>query len=151
MTPRTRLSLYLLALLFFAQEFWQIWKHTNREVNWWIAINYKTSIQWYFKDLGTVIWKVIMAYAYYRVTFKIPALRSAAIVVLIFTLVEFVLFFVCYNRAKYALIYSTIGLVVLLVVNRKYIKEDVLLLLKPFTKLFRRLLFHRNIQPTKQV
>ena len=131
MSPRTRRSLYLLAFLFIAQEFWQIWRGSNREVNWWIALDYKTSIQWYFKDLGTVIWKVVMSYAFYRVTFKIQALRRAAIVVLIYSLVELVLFFWCYNRASYALIYSTIGLVMLLIWNWQFFVED-------FKSVFRR-------------
>lgn len=123
MTPRTALSLFLLLLIFPVQEFWQLWKNSNREVNWWITLNYPTSIQWYFKDLGTVLAKLLMAVVIYRITFKIQALRFAAIVVLIYFVVEFVFFFVNYNRAAYALIYSTIAPVSLLVIYWRNISK----------------------------
>jgi hypothetical protein len=86
MTPRTFLSVFLLALIFPAREIWQLWKTADREVNWFLIIDYPLSIQWYFKFLGAQISEFLMALVIYRITYKIQALRMAAVVVLIYSL-----------------------------------------------------------------
>lgn len=123
MTPKTAWSLFLLALIFPAQEFWQVWRSDNSEVNWWIALDYPLSIQWYFKDMGNCVSKFLMSLVIFRITYKIQAMRNAAIVVLIYSSIELLFFFICYNRAAYALIYATIGLVSLLVIHWGYFKR----------------------------
>lgn len=125
MTPRTAISIILLALIFPAQEFWQVWKNSDSEVNWWIALDYPLSIQWYFKSMGVCIRNVLYAIVIYRITFKIQALRTASIVVLIYALVELVFFFINFNRASYALIYATIGLVSMVVIYWRVISRSI--------------------------
>lgn len=123
MTPKTFWSIVLLSLIFPAQEFWQVWRNDNRDVNWWIALDYPLSIQWYFKDLGNQIAMVLYSFVIYRITYKIQTLRNAAIVVLIYSLTDLAMFFICYNRASAALIYSTVGFVSLIVASIKIIKQ----------------------------
>lgn len=130
MTPRTFISVFLLALIFPAHEMWQLWRGSNREVNWWLLMDYPLSIQWYFKFLGLAVAECLKSIVIYRITYKIQALRMAAIVLLIYSLVDLVMFFVCFNKASYTLIYTTIGMVSLLVIYwrviHRYIKETVI-------------------------
>lgn len=119
MTPRTFLSIVLLGLIFPVQEIWQLWRNSNEVVNWWLAINYPISIQWYFLFLGIHLAHVLLSIVFYRITFKIQALRNAAIVFLIYNLVDLTLFFVCFNQAPYALILSTVALVSLVIIHWK--------------------------------
>jgi len=116
MTPRTAISIILLSLIFPAQEFWQLWRYDNRVVNWWIALDYPLSVQWFLKFAGWHLAEVLKSIVIYRITYKIQALRMAAIVVLTYSLVGFTLFFVNFNRAPYAIVYSTIGVVSMVVV-----------------------------------
>jgi hypothetical protein len=139
MTPRTFLSIFLLALIFPAREIWQLWKTADREVNWFLIIDYPLSIQWYFKFLGAQISEFLMALVIYRITYKIQALRMAAVVVLIYSLVDLMMFFVCFNKAGYALIYTTIGMVSLLVIYWRVIAR---LIKEQFHKLILR---HKKI------
>jgi hypothetical protein len=111
MTPRTFWSIILLSLIFPAQEIWQVWRYDDRNVNWWVALDYPLSVQWYFKFLGSKVSELLKALVIYRITFKIQALRMAATVVLIYTLVDLMLYFYNFNRAPYALILSTVALV----------------------------------------
>lgn len=125
MTPRTIVSLILLSLIFPAQEFWQLWKNDDRVVNWWIALSYPLSIQWFFKMLGIHISELLKAVVIYRITNKIQALRMAAVVLLIFTVVDLIMFFVAFNKAPYALIYSTTAMVSMLVIGWRVVKRMI--------------------------
>jgi hypothetical protein len=125
MTPRTIFSLFLLALIFPAQEFWQLWKGSNREVNWWIALDYPLSVQWYMKFAGLHMKDILLAIVLYRITYKIQALKMAAIVVLIYTSVDLIMFFVNFNKSPYTLIYATIGLVVMIIFCWKNIRKNL--------------------------
>lgn len=116
MTPRTFLSIFLLSLIFPAQEIWQLWKNDNRNVNWWITLDYPLGVQWYVKFAGSKLSELLKAIVIYRITFKIQSLRMAAIVLLIYTLVDFIMFFICFNQASYTLIYTTVGAVSLVVI-----------------------------------
>jgi hypothetical protein len=131
MTPRTFLSIILLALVFPAQEIWQLWKHSNREVNWWLSLDYPLSIQWYFKFFGLHLAEILKSTVIYRITYKIQALRMAAIVVLIYSLVDFVFFFINFNRAEYALIYATVGSVSMVVIYWRNISKSLKNILHP--------------------
>lgn len=123
MTPRTALSIILLSLIFPAQEIWQLWRESSRNVNWWIALDYPLNIQWYIKMLGELISKCLMALVIYRITFKIEALRKAAIVLLTYTLIELLFFFINFNRTSYALVFSTVGLVVMITIYWRGVKK----------------------------
>lgn len=123
MTPRTAMSIFLLALIFPAHEMWQLWKNANYEVNWWLDLNYPLSIQWYMKFLGLHVAECLKSLVIYRITFKIQALRHAAIVVLIYSLVDLLMFFICFNKASYTLIYTMIGTVSLVVINWRMIRK----------------------------
>lgn len=133
MTPRTFLSIVLLALIFPVQEFWQLWKNDNRNVNWWIALDYPLSIQWYFKMAGLKLSELLKALVIYRITFKIQSLRNASIVLLTYTVVDLAMFFVNFNQSSYTLIYTTVGLVVMIVYNWK-----------STVKLFKDLIHHKG-------
>lgn len=124
-TIRTRMSMYFIGLIFIVPELWQIWRGSNREVNWWIALDYLISIQWWFKDLGVNVKCLIYAYVIYRITFKIQVLRTVAIIALIYEGVNVLFFFINYCRAPFALVYSMIGLVAMIVINRDVIWEDI--------------------------
>lgn len=126
MTPRTFVSVFLLALIFPAHEFWQLWRGVNREVNWWMTIDYPIHIQWYFKYLGDHVGECLKAIVIYRITYKIQALRSAAIVVLIYSLLDLVMYVVCFNKASYALIYTTMGMASLIVIYWRVIARTIL-------------------------
>jgi hypothetical protein len=110
MTTRTKISLLLLSLIFPAQEFWQLWDGDNRDVNWWIALDYPYSIQWYMHDMGAKVSNLLYALVIHRISFKIQALKNAATVILIFALFDLLMFFYCNNRASYTLFYTTVGL-----------------------------------------
>jgi hypothetical protein len=124
-TPRTLWSIILLLFCFVAQEFWQIWRDSDLEVDWFLASNYKTSIQWYYKDMGRDIERVIVAYVIYRITFKIPSLRAASIVYLLYAIAILCLFFYNYNRASYAIVFSTIGVVAMIAFNWKVFIKSI--------------------------
>jgi hypothetical protein len=115
MTPRTIFSLLLLALIFPAQEFWQAWRGSNREVNWWIALDMKLNIQWYFKFLGIKLSDLLFAIVIFRITDKMRMLRLASIVFVIYAAVNLSFFIINFEHASSALIYTTIGLVSFLV------------------------------------
>jgi hypothetical protein len=119
MTPRSFYSIVLLALIFPAQEIWQLWRESNQEVNWWVMLDYPLAITWYFKFLGIHIADILKSIVLYRITFKIQSLNKASIVVLIYNFVDLALFFVCFNKAPYALILATVGLVSLIIFNWK--------------------------------
>lgn len=106
-------------MIFPAQEIWQVWRYDDRNVNWWVALDYPLGIAWYMKFAGLKVAEVLKAIVIYRITFKIQSLRNAAIVVLIYTLIDMAMFFVCFNKASYALIYATVGLAVMVVFNWK--------------------------------
>lgn len=125
MTSRTIISIVLLSLIFPAQEIWQLWKNDNSVVNWWIAYDYPLSTQWYIKFLGAHVSELLKAIVIYRITHKIQALRMAAIVLLTYTVVDLLMFFVDFNRASYALVYSTVGFGVILVVGWRGIKKNI--------------------------
>jgi hypothetical protein len=128
MTRRTRISIVLLALTFIAHEIWQVWKGDNREVNWWIANHdYPLSIQWYFKFLGIQVKELLFAIVIYRITYKIQSLRNVAIVVLIYAIVDLAMFFINFNQASYTLIYTTVGVISIIVFEWRQIT-------KPFYK-----------------
>jgi hypothetical protein len=123
MTPRTAMSIFLLALVFPAHEMWQLWKTSNRDVNWWLALDYPLNIQWYMKFLGQHVGDVLKSLVIYRITFQIRALKYAAIVMLIYSFVDLLMFFICFNRASYALIYTTVGMVSMVVISWRMIRN----------------------------
>ena len=133
MTPRTFLSIVLLGLIFPVQEFWQLWRNSDKEVNWWIAIDYPLNVQWYLKFAGIHVADILKSIVIYRITYKIQSLRMAAIVVLIYSFIDLTLFIWCFNKAPYALILSTVGLVSLVVFNWKTLSQKIY---NPFTHLF---------------
>lgn len=122
MTRRTLISIVLLSLIFPVQEVWQLWRNDNRVVNWWVALDYPLSIQWYLKFMGYHVADILKSIVIYRITYKIQSLRNAAIVVLIYSFVDLAFFFVCFNKIPYALILSTVGFVCIVVFNLKSIK-----------------------------
>jgi hypothetical protein len=125
MTSRTIFSIVLLSLIFPAQEIWQLWKGDNSVVNWWIAYDYPLSKQWYIKFMGDHVARTLMAIVIYRITHKIQALRMASIVVLTYAIVDLLMFFVDFNRASYALVYSTVGFGVILIVGWRGIRKTI--------------------------
>jgi hypothetical protein len=127
MTPKTIFSIVLLSLIFPVQEFWQLWKDDSSVVNWWIAYDYPLSVQWYLKFLGYHFAELLKAIVIYRITSKIQALRMAAIVLLTYCIVDLLMFFVDFNRAPYALVYSTVGFGVIVIVGWRGIKKSLLL------------------------
>lgn len=126
MTQRTIFSIVLLSLIFPAQEIWQLWKDDNSVVNWWIAYDYPLAKQWWIKFCGERVSQMILAIVIYRITHKIQALRMAAIVVLTYTAVDLLMFFVDFNRAPYALVYSTVGFCVICIFGWRGIKKSIL-------------------------
>ena len=132
MTKRTLISIVLLALTFIAHEFWQFWKGDNRVVNWWIANDYPLSIQWYFKFLGIQLKELLFAIVIYRITYKIQSLRNVATVILIYAVVDLVMFFINFNQASYTLIYTTVGVIAIIVFEWKQVLK----------------MFHKQQQPT---
>jgi hypothetical protein len=123
MTKRTLISMVLLAFTFFAHEFWQFWKGDNSVVNWWIDNDYPLSIQWYFKFLGIQIKELLFAIVIYRITYKIQSLRNVATVVLIYAIVDLVMFFINFNQASYTLIYTTVGVIAIIVLEWKQVRK----------------------------
>jgi hypothetical protein len=124
MTNRTIISIVLLALIFPAQEIWQLWKNDNSVVNWWIAYDYPLAKQWFLKFAGEHVKMLLMAIVIYRITHKIQALRMASVVLLTYTVVDVIMFFVDFNRAPYALIYSTTGFGVIVIIGWRGIKKS---------------------------
>lgn len=69
--------------------------------------------------------ELLTAIVIYRITHKIQALRFAAVVVLIYRAVDLVMFFVDFNRASYALIYSTVAVVGMVIIGWRGIKKSI--------------------------
>ena len=115
MTTRNKVNIVLTAMLPAIHEFWQIWKGDYREVNWWLALDYPYSIQWYFKDVGEKACLLIMAILVFRFSRMNESFRLAAGSVLFLQIVDFIMFFVNFNRFNYLAVYLPATPIILLI------------------------------------
>lgn len=115
MLLRTFITIMLIFLSVLAPEAWQLFKGHDYNVNPWLFLNRPLHVQWYFKDLGNSISSLLVSIVIYRMSWKIDSIKKAAILLLIFRIIDLAMFFACDNLANYTLIYLSSFAIALIV------------------------------------
>lgn len=122
MTTRNKVNIVLTAILPAIHEVWQIFKNDDRLVNWWLALDYPYSIQWYFKDVGEKLCLLILTILVFRFSRMNESFRLAAGFVLFLQAIDTVMYFVNFNRFNYLVVYLSSTPIILIVA---FFKKDI--------------------------
>jgi hypothetical protein len=114
MTNRTFISICLLALVLPVNELWHLWNHVSYNVNPWLARDYPLDIQWYVKFLCLNLSDVIKAVVIYRFARLNRPARIVSTAILVYAIIDLIMFFINFNQTDYTIIYSLTGVISIL-------------------------------------
>jgi hypothetical protein len=104
---RTKVNALLLASMPVVWEFWQLWKgYDDWNVSWFLALDYPMNIQWYMRDLGTELSKMLFSILVFRLARMNTPLRIIGRMIMFLGIFGVVMFFVNYNRFSHIIVYS---------------------------------------------
>lgn len=118
MTLRSVITGILIWISIPAMIIWKYWEASDYNYNNWVSgFEYPLHIQWFVLFLSWHIRDIFLSYAIFRLTFKVRAIRVAAIFNLVYSVIDFGLFFWSFNRGKDTLlVHYTITVAVSLVI-----------------------------------
>jgi hypothetical protein len=105
-TTRTKFSVFLLSVTLPINEFWQVFKESDKIVNPWFLLDYPLHIHWYLKFLCHNVSALIISLLVYRLSRMNMKLRVAASVYVTYCLFDLIMFFVRFNQVHYATVYA---------------------------------------------
>jgi hypothetical protein len=123
MTKRNWVLLLLLVSVYPINELHTEFENSTLYFNSWLSgINYPFPMQWFVKFLCLDIGNIITAYIIFKLARMNSVLRIAAAVYLVLHILDLVFFFVDCNTGNYLLLYSFIGVFIIVIAYPKRMK-----------------------------
>jgi hypothetical protein len=116
----------LMLVTFPIMALWLIWKYDYVFVKWWVFGHNVEYLGWVMFFLCISIVSIIYDTMIYLSSYKIRALHVISIVILVYSIIDLVMFFLFFNRAPYAFVYGLVGVVSMIVINWKTVKRNLL-------------------------